>query len=322
MSSTMLHMANERAEHAAEWLEHFVRAGYPEATPLAAGMEGAVYRLGDETVAKVWRHRRSPEIILAQKFYADIASHGLPFATPVINDVYDVNGVTVSRERELPGEPLQARLGIGDRVLGEDAVNCVAIVLQALAGVPATDVMRQLPVLDEHRPFWSGAADFPSALAGLLQRKLVRYGGLLRAHVSDFDRRYARILDRLAAIDRPAPSVVHGDLLGGNILVDDALRPLSVLDFGFLTTAGDPRFDSAITASVMNMYGPHAAAITNALTERFAAERECSVEVLVVYRAAYAVATSNAFTSDGSDGHFAWCVKQLNREELTHALSL
>jgi hypothetical protein len=312
MSSTMLPMANERQEHTAEWLEHFVRSGYPEATPLAAGMEGAVYRLGDETVAKVWRHRRSPEIILAQRFYADVASHGLPFATPVILEVSDVNGVTVSRERELPGH----------RVLGEEAVDCVALVLRALVGVPATAVMRQLPVLDEHRAFWSGAADFPSALAGLLQRRLVRSGGLLRAHVSNFDRRFARILERIAALDRLAPTVVHGDLLGGNILVDAALRPVAVLDFGFFTTAGDPRFDSAITASIMNMYGPHAATITTALTERFAAERECTVDVLLVYRAAYAVATSNAFTSDGSDGHFAWCVTQLNQDELTEALGL
>jgi hypothetical protein len=318
----MLHMASERQRHSAEWLEHFAGSGYPEATPLAAGMEGAVYRLGDGTVAKVWRHRRRPEIILAQKFYADIASRGLPFATPVILEVNDVNGVTVSRERELPGEPLQARLRIGDRALGEGAVDCVALVLRALAGVPATDVMRRLPVLDEHLPLWLGAADFPSALAGLLRRRVARSGGLLRAHVPDFDRRYARLLDRLALIVRPAPTVVQGDLLGGNILVDAALRPLSVLDFGFLTTAGDPRFDSAITASVMNMYGPHAAAITTALTARFAAERACHLEVLLVYRAAYAVATSNAFTSDGSDGHFAWCARQLNQDEVGAALGL
>jgi hypothetical protein len=30
-------------------------------------------------------------------------------------------------------------------------------------------------------------------------------------------------------------------------------------------------------------------------------------EVLVLYQAAYAVATSNAFTDNGTDGHFAWC---------------
>jgi Phosphotransferase enzyme family len=322
MSSTMMHMADRPHEHTSEWLEHFARSGYPHVTPLAAGMEGAVYRLGDQTVAKVWRRRGVPEILLAQRFYADVASHDLPFATPVILDVTDVDGVTVSLERELPGEPLQDRLGFGDRELGKGVVDCVAGVLDALSRVPATDIMRRLPVLDEIRPFWSGAPDFPTALAAFLQRRVARFGAVLRAHVGDFDERYARILDRLASVDRPAPTVVHGDLLGANILVDDSLRPLAVLDFGFLSTAGDPRFDSAITAAVMNMYGPHAAAITSALTGRFAAERECPVDVLLVYRAAYAIATSNVFSPDGSDGHFAWCTTQLNQAELIAALGL
>jgi hypothetical protein len=45
---------------------------------------------------------------------------------------------------------------------------------------------------------------------------------------------------------------------------------LAVLGFGFLTTAGDPGFGAAIAAGVMNMYGPHAPAIADALTARLA----------------------------------------------------
>jgi aminoglycoside phosphotransferase (APT) family kinase protein len=88
---------------------------------------------------------------------------------------------------------------------------------------------------------------------------------------------------------------------------------VAVLDFGFLTTAGDPRFDAAIAAAVMNMYGPHAQAITDALTARLARDLGYPADVLLTYRAAYAVATANAFTPDGSDGHFAWCIGQLRR---------
>ena len=52
----------------------------------------------------------------------------------------------------------------------------------------------------------------------------------------------------------------------------------------------------------MNMYGPHAPAIADRLTSRLAAELGYPAEALLLYRAAYAIATSNAFTSDGSDG--------------------
>lgn len=309
-------------EHTPEWLDYFSRHGYPDVEPLAAGVEGAIYRLGNGAVAKVWGHKRQPELTAMQQFYADVARAGLPFATPVIQRVEVINGLAVTFERQLPGEPLQKRLAFEDRSLDEAAVDCVTAVLRALRTVPGTDAMRQLPVLDEARPFWRDKDDFPAALIALLQRRVTRFGNLLRQHVPDFDRRYARVVERLAALDRVPPTVVHGDLFAENILVDEDARPCSVLDFGFLSTAGDPRLDASITAVIMNMYGPHAPAIAESLTGRLAAELDYPVEVLVLYRAAYAIATGNAFTSDGSDGHFLWCVAQLTGPAVTDVLGL
>jgi aminoglycoside phosphotransferase (APT) family kinase protein len=157
-------------------------------------------------------------------------------------------------------------------------------------------------------------------LIALLDRRVACFGHLLRAQLPDFDRLHTRLRQKLAALDRVPTTPIHGDLFGQNILVDEAVRPTAVLDFGFLTTAGDPRFDAAISAAIMNMYGPHAAAITATLTARLAAELAYPVEVLLIYQAAYAVATSNAFTIDGSDGHFRWCVAQLSRSDVTAAL--
>ena len=70
--------------HSAGWVAHFVQVGYPDARPLAAGVEGAVYDLGDGTVAKVWAHRRRADLQLWRAFYDDLAAGGLPFATPEI----------------------------------------------------------------------------------------------------------------------------------------------------------------------------------------------------------------------------------------------
>jgi len=80
--------------------------------------------------------------------------------------------------------------------------------------------------------------------------------------------------------------------------------------------------DAAIAASVMNMYGPHAPAITDAFTAQLADDLGYPVDVLLTYQAAYALATSNAFTSDGSDGHFAWCIDQLRRSDITEVLGI
>ena len=305
--------------HTQRWIEYFASEGH-DPRPLAAGVEGAIYDLGNGLVAKVWRERGAAELVRMRAFYADVAAAGLPFETPEIVAVEQVEGTSVTYERRLPGEPLERRLSRDDAGVDPAAARCVTEVLQALATVSATTAMRQLAVLDEDRPLWAGAATFQAALLGLLGRRVARFGPVIRRHLPDFDRRYAGLHERIAAMPSGPDTVIHGDLVTGNILVDEQARPVAVLDFGFLTTAGDPRLDAAIAASVMNMYGPHAPAITDAMTAKLARDLGYPVDALLTYQAAYAVATSNAFTSDGSDGHFAWCVDQLRRPEITDLL--
>jgi Ser/Thr protein kinase RdoA (MazF antagonist) len=307
--------------HSQEWLDRFARRGHDPA-PLAAGMEGVIYDLGGGLIAKVWHERGPAALERMRAFYADVAAAGLPFETPEILSIERVDGRSVTYERKLPGEQLQHRFAAGEAETGEPAAACVTGILGALAAVPATASMRELAALDEDRPLWAGAGSFPAALDGLLDRRVARFGPVIRARLPGFDRRYAALRDSLAGLGGRPDALIHGDLFGANILVDEAARPTAVLDFGFVTTAGDARLDAAITAACMNMYGPHAAQITRDLTARFARDLGYPPEVLLIYQAAYAVATSNAFTSDGSDGHFAWCLAQLARADITEALGL
>jgi aminoglycoside phosphotransferase (APT) family kinase protein len=307
--------------HTQEWLDHFAQQGY-RAIPLSAGVEGAIYDLGSDLIAKVWRVRRGGELELMQHFYADVAKAGLPFMTPEILAIEQVDGVSATYERKLPGKPLQQRLAVDDRGVEPVAARCVIDVLQALSTVPATEAMRLLPVLDEEQPLWAGTDTFRDALTNLLSRRAARFADVIRKHLGDFDRRYESLRSRMQALARSPDTVIHGDLVPGNILVDERARPVAVLDFGFLTTAGDPRLDAAIAVSVLNMYGPYAPAITDALTAQAAQDLGYPIDVLLIYQAAYAVATANAFTSDGSDGHFAWCMDQLRRSDIANALGV
>lgn len=307
-------MVEYRQQHSEAWLQHFARRGHPDARPLASGVEGAVYRLGDGTVAKVWTGRPPADFDLTRQVYADIASGRPPFATPEVLDAEQVDGVLVTYERELPGAPIGADSADGPapRALPAGVIDAVLAVLRGLAAVPATDAMRRLTVQGDDRPLWQGGQRFSDALADLVRRAERRTGTVLAAHVPDLARRTDRTVRALRALPDTVDTVIHGDLVPPNIHVDGQGRPVAVLDFGFFTTAGDPAFEAAVTAAVWDMYGPHARAHADTLTRVFAAELGYEPETLALYQTAYALTTYDLFSADGSDGHFHWCAALLN----------
>ena len=315
------HQRQHRQQHTAAWVRYFADRGHESARPLAAGVEGAVYRLGDGTVAKVWSGRRPAVPELVRRVYDDIARHSppLPFATPEILAVEEHEGVLVTYERELRGTPLRADSAIvaPPRELPARETDALLTVLRALSAVPGTEAMRRLTVQGDDRPLWEGHARFPDALAALVRRAVRRRGDLLAARVPDLAAMVRRTTESLVALpDSQSVSVVHGDLVPPNIHVDGTGAPTAVLDFGFFTTAGDPAFEAAVTAAVWDMYGPYAEHHTAVLTRLFAEEFRHSPDTLALYRRAYALATYDLFSSDGSDGHFRWCAALLGRGSL------
>ena len=106
-------------------------------------------------------------------------------------------------------------------------------------------------------------------------------------------------------------SVVHGDVCPPNVLMDGA-RVAAVLDWGFWSTAGDSTFEASLAAAFFDMYSPDARRIDELLTERFVALGH-DRELMRLYRRAYAIVTATIYDENAGDGHYQWCVEQLNR---------
>lgn len=297
------------------------RFGIRDAEPIASGMEGHVFRIGSGNVAKAWFDKSVREITSLQHFYEQLRALPLPFATPLITQVSEVDGVTVSVERELPGTSMRELVADKESAPPPFALEAVLSVLRALKENPLPDSAADLPVLGlspSRRARSSGAT---ATLLELAERKVSRYGDQLRNSVPDFDWLYQRTLSHLQNLQADGKQAVHGDLCPENFLLDENKKVSAVLDWGFLSLFGDSALDASVACGVYNMYGPH----HRQLDEVFLGACETSLgysrERLLLYRALYGVVSSNAYSEDGSDGQYAWCVENLLREDIREVLA-
>lgn len=283
-----------------DWTAAFAPLGLVPLDEIGSGMEGTVLRLEGDLVAKVWHFAGADDLAVRQRFYTDVAD-ALPLRTTRMLDVVPVEERWASIEPLLHGTPLAGPPTPG-------AVDAVADVLAALASVTPTPAMTSLAALPGEPPL-DVSGGFGSGLAALVERRASR---VLAAAIPDFAEVLASVAAALRSLPPEPAALVHGDLIPANVLLDDAGRASAVIDFGFLTTVGDPAFDAAVTASIFDMYGASARSAEALLDARLQVEPRRAA----VHRAAYAISTATCYSPTGEDGHFDWCVAMLRRPDV------
>ncbi len=297
------------------------RLGNEHATHVASGMEGHVFRIGDQRVAKAWFHKPLDEIVPLKNFYASLKALNLPFATPEILGFDLIDGMTISIERALPERSMRELVSEQDESARSFAVEALTGILRGLGAVEVIHPGSTVPILDI-RPSYEAIQRGPShVLAEVARKKAARFGSQLRVSVPDFDWLYARTIEHLLALTVEKTYAIHGDLCSPNILLDDRGCVTAVLDWGMLSMFGDPAFDASIAAGILNMYGLHGREIDDDLLRHFQREFGYSKERMLLYRALYAMMSSNFYSPNGTDGHYAWCVATLKREDIRSVIS-
>ena len=286
------------------------RAGLAAGAVLGSGMEGVVVSLDADHVAKVWFDRPEDEVSRLKVFY-DAAGRSARLRLAEIERVVSVDGHTVSVERFVAGRRLSEQPSGGQRTVTRATIDGLGDALDALAGVPRDPALSSLSILPGESPFGPGAA-FPESLAGLVRRRVPPVADALDAALGGtLASTLAQVQDELSELRPRREGLVHGDLIPDNVLLAGEGTP-GVIDFGFLTTYGDPDFDVAVAPAIYDMYGPTAAENTRTLTEALAARFGTTKSTIATYRKAYALATAGCFGSGPEDGHFRWCARQLS----------
>ena len=266
-------------------------AGFAVTHELGRGMEGVVAALDDERVVKLWDRRPLEEVERLRVFYdavdAGLHEAGVALTVPRIEEVAEADGLVLTvhpRLRGLPGGP-----GPGP----------VVEVLAGLARVEPHPDMAVLPVPDGEVPF-DPPVPFGESLGALVRRRARLVPDWVATDVAE------RMADELCLLEPVAPRLVHGDLGPVHVLLE-AGRPTGLLDFGYVSTVGDPAFDAAVAACLQDMFGAGAAAATAALDDATTRRFGYDPAVLVLYRAAYGLVTASCLA--GHPGrHVDWCL--------------
>jgi fructosamine-3-kinase len=178
------------------------------------------------------------------------------------------------------------------------------------------------PGFDRYRLFDSQGisrradGDWHRFLARFLAYKLTQVRPYLERDVQDFPEKMAQLSAILVTPYTGEYRLVHGDFFPGNLLVDAERQVMALLDFGLLTMYGDALFDIATGWVFFDMYDELKANLRqrylSILLERLG---ENVRGKLYLYMLLYSVLSANTYSPTCSDGHYRWCVANLNHRE-------
>lgn len=281
---------------------------------LDRGMEAEVYQYGADGVLKLYTSTTAlTSLRQLQYFYATIGHSSISYALPSILHIADEGLYTVTIEKRLAGQPLAEFI----KTIQPDQLEPIftsyvhAVLELATISMPVTTTAYKL--FDRHQLSECANGDWHVFLRRWLTHQLHTLSPAFERDVESFR---SKLNTMLAILDQPYQSsykLIHGDIFPGNLLVTPDGKPAALLDFGLFTMYGDPLFDAATAWVFFDMYDQLQADIRRRLLPFFL--DVLGTEVigrLYRYVLLYSLLSANTYATDCSDGHYGWCVANLN----------
>ncbi len=288
---------------------------------IGSGMEGMIFgSQNSNEIVKIWNSKTLDHLLLLKKFYASFNNKLNGIQTPFIKEIHQYNGQSVTIEKRLPGTALSNLISLTDPLPSNIAVKALIKAFSEMELI-TEETMKALPILNDTKTFWSKKSWSESIMSNI-KTKRFKFTTQLDRDIKNLD----IILDAIHAFlqnrsEKPL-NLIHGDLFPENIHVFENGYLSSILDFGFMSTLGDPAFDVSISSAIYNMYNSCASKHDDFLVDILVDQLGHDKTTLLAYRAVYALLTSHAYDPSGEDGHYKWCIKMINRSDVQSALGL
>jgi Ser/Thr protein kinase RdoA (MazF antagonist) len=277
-------------------------------------MEAEVYGYGPDAVLKLYTLTTSLAALQElQTFYTSLDRSHLSYALPSIQYVAGEGSYHVTIEPRLAGQPLATLLDVTPPHQFDTLfIRYVDAVLElATIAMPPTTATYKL--FDPTRLSVRAAGDWHVFLRRWLDQQLHALAPHFEQDVVNFHAKRAQITALLTQPYRGAYHLIHGDIFPGNLLVAPDGQPQALLDFGLFTMYGDPLFDAATAWVFFDMYDERHANVRARLLPYFFKRLGAGVVGrLYRYVLLYSLLSANTYAADCRDGHYAWCVANLN----------
>jgi streptomycin 6-kinase len=281
------------------------------------GMEAEVYAIGTDVILKLYMGTTNlTDLTTLQNFYASIDQSALYYSLPHIQTVAAEGDICISIERRLPGTPMSIILPMLTKKQMDRMMQAYLSAALELATIPIPSDFDRYKLFDAEGMSRRTNGDWNQFLTRYLAQKLSQVSVYLENDVTEFARKVQWLYTILAQPYTGHYHVIHGDFFPGNILVDERYRITALIDFGLMTMYGDSLFDIATGWVFFDMYDELKANIRErylSMTLDTLGKRVRGI--LYRYVLLYSILSANMYSSTCADGHYQWCVNNLNNRE-------
>ena len=288
---------------------------------LGKGMQSTVFELDKDYVLKIYGVDIGIKNLKRLKsFYESLDTEDVTFHTPLLTDIKEVGTKLLVTEKKLQG-----------RCPGMDAFKdfpatslkkYLSSYVESLFSIQRikTSFLNIAEPLDLTGDFFTHKSykNWEELITTALKVKYFKNQDIFDLKVKNAPQLIEKLINKVQSFYVGNNYLIHGDFFPANTMINEDMKITSLLDFGILTTIGDPIFDIALGATFSDMYGQVThfkikEFVCGLVKERISKEDYDRTQIYILI---YSFISANMYrTNDPTDGHFTWCINNLNNSK-------
>ncbi|MDX1700061.1 MAG: aminoglycoside phosphotransferase family protein [Melioribacteraceae bacterium] len=288
---------------------------------LGSGMEAKVFAYENDKVLK-WHKDRSnvTKQNSLRRFYQSMNTDGLSYELPCIYDIIQEKDSLITIEKRIKGRDLQSLLSQMDNNQLNEAMKTYLSANIELKSVKMEANFEGYSLFNDYGISLAKLNNWFELLKELILIKQLELDHYFHKDVVNYKEKLKVILEILSKGYKGDYSLIHGDFYPGNVLIENG-GVTGVIDFGLMTMYGDYLFDVAIGWVCFDMYDELDANIRERYLKIILENLGENVRSsLYLYVLVFSSISANLYSKNCKDGHYRWCVENLNNEQYWNAI--